>query len=80
MYCNSNCVGSSLSRCTFNGPQCCNKYLSNVIATTVGPVVKNDAFNTDATFNGVQTAVNQLYNETEGKCMLCYKQERNPCV
>ena len=65
MYCKLY-VGSSLSRCTFNGPQCCGQTLLNLVSGNVGPAIGNDAFNFDATFDGVQTAVSQLSDETEG--------------
>ena len=67
------CVGSSLSRCTFNGPQCCSQTLLTLFANNVGPAIETDAFNFDATFNGVQTTVDQLSDETEGYYMLCYR-------
>ena len=71
--CIVNCVGSSLSRCTFNGLQCCSQTLLTLFANNVGPAIETDAFNFDATFNGVQTTVDQLSDETEGYHVLCYR-------
>ena len=54
--------GSQLTRCTFNGQQCCSEQTLGFFSGFVGPAF----FNFDGAFNGARTAINQLRSETGG--------------
>ena len=64
--CFSNYVGSTLSKCTFNGQQCCSEQTLSLLDTFVRPEIENNAFNFDSAFQGARSAINQLTNETGG--------------
>ena len=59
-------IGSSLSRCTFSGQQCCSEQTLNFFVRFVGPVIEGDTFDFDDAFNGARSAMERLRNETGG--------------
>ena len=58
--------GSQLTKCTFNGQQCCSEQALNIFRGFVGPAIEGGAFDFDGAFNGARTAINQLRSETGG--------------
>ena len=61
-----------MTKCTFNGQQCCSEQGLSFFGGFVGPAIEGGAFDFDGAFNGARTAINQLRNETGGK-QLSYK-------
>ena len=68
----SNYVGSTLSKCTFNGQQCCGVQTLSLLDIFVRPAVENYAFNFDSAFQGARNAIDQLTNETGGMYAYTY--------
>lgn len=59
-------TGSSLSKCTFNGQQCCNKFIISLVDQGFRSLVKSDHFNFTSGLSAAQTAIDQLRNKTDG--------------
>ena len=59
-------IGSSLSRCTFSGQQCCSEQILTLFDTFVRPEIEGDTFDFDGAFNGARSAMERLRNETGG--------------
>ena len=55
-----NYVGSSLSKCTFNGQQCCSEQTLSLLDTFARPEIQNNAFNFDSAFQGARSAIDHL--------------------
>ena len=65
-YMHSYISGSSLSRCAFNGQQCCGEQTLSLFGGLVGRAIDGGVFDFDAAFNGARGAINRLRSETGG--------------
>ena len=61
--------GSQLTKCTFNGQQCCSQRTLDFFGGFITPAIESDTFSFDGAFNGARTAINQLRRETGGTYM-----------
>ena len=67
--CNQFCyvsTGSALSKCSFNGQQCCDDILIKFVDQGFRFLVQNDAFNFTSGLAGAQAAIDQMRNKTNG--------------
>ena len=58
-----------MTRCTFNGKQCCSEQTLSFFGGFIGPVIEGDTFDFDSAFDGARIAISQLRNETGGMYM-----------
>ena len=59
-------TGSSLSKCTFNGQQCCSKTLVTLVDQGFRSLVQSDQFNFTGGLAGAQSAIDQMWDRTNG--------------
>ena len=59
-----------MSKCAFNGQQCCDDFLINFVDGGFRALVKSDAFNFTSGLAGAQAAIDEMRNKTNGK-LLC---------
>ena len=59
-------TGSSLSKCTFNGQQCCSEILVTLVDQGFRSLVQSDQFNFTGGLAGAQSAINQMRDRTNG--------------
>ena len=59
-------AGSALSKCTFNGQQCCDDILINLVDQEFRVLVQNDAFNFTSGLADAQAAIDEMRNKTNG--------------
>jgi len=59
-------AGSTLSKCTFNGQQCCNELIVSLVDTGYRALVKSDKFNITAGLATAQNAIDAMRNKTNG--------------
>ena len=55
-----------MSKCSFNGQQCCDDILINFVDRGFRFLVQNDAFNFTSGLAGAQAAIDQMRNKTNG--------------
>ena len=57
-----------MTRCTFNGQQCCSQQTLDLFIGFVSPTIQSGDldFDFDSAFGGAREAVNQLSNGAEG--------------
>ena len=65
-------TGSSLSRCTFHGQQCCSPVIVNFVDQGFRALVQSDQFNFTSGLAGAQTAIDQMRDRTDGMCLSLY--------
>ena len=55
-----------MSKCTFNGQQCCSPTLINFVDQGFRSLVQSDRFNFTSGLAGAQTAIDQMRDRTDG--------------
>ena len=59
-------TGSSLSKCTFNGQQCCDEIVVTVVDQGFRSLVQSDQFNFTSGLAGAQSAIDLMRDKTNG--------------
>ena len=59
-------TGSSLSKCKFDGQQCCDEIVVTVVDQGFRSLVQSDKFNFTSGLAGAQTAIDLMRDKTNG--------------
>ena len=63
-------IGSSLTKCAYNGDQCCNELTIKLFENGVKFAINNYAPNLLNGFDAAQTVIDELKIINKGKCVL----------
>ena len=66
-------TGSSLSKCTFDGQQCCDEIVVTVVDQGFRSLVQSDQFNFTSGLAGAQSAIDLMRDKTNGMYIILAK-------